>query len=179
MVGVVSVIDPDAIHEAGHVVAALCGRLNIAGVFINERGKYCSRCVFDPARTAPLPVYAMKIAGSLAVDLQNSKTNRADDRGFGTKNEWDSDAASVEYMTLYWKNLGMTAVQIRQFSDMMDDSIRQTLEDHWATLEALANEIARLASGAPPLSASRIGEIIKSTEPTFYQAIQAQLIDFH
>jgi hypothetical protein len=59
-------------------------------------------------------------------------------------------------MTLYWKNLEMTAVQIRQFADMMDDSIRQTLHDHWATLEVLTNEIARLASGAPPVSASRI-----------------------
>jgi hypothetical protein len=121
----------------------------------------------------------MKIGGSLAVDLQNSKKNRSDDRGFGTKSEWDSDAASVEYMALYWKNLGMTAVQIQEFASMMHDSIRQTLQDHWATLEALANEIARLASGAPPLSASRIGEIIKSTEPTFYQAIKAQLIDPH
>jgi hypothetical protein len=33
----VSTIDPSAVHEAGHVIVALCGRLNIAGVVVNER----------------------------------------------------------------------------------------------------------------------------------------------
>ena len=171
-----SIINPTAVHEAGHVIAGLCGRLKLKGIFVDKRGKYSAQFVFDPTQTPPLPIYAMKIGGYIAVEIQNENLRRHDDHGFGTKYQWDSDAASIEYMKLYWKNQGMTAVQIDEFEIMMHSSIKQTLQEHGATLEALALQIERLSPTSPHLGSSIIGEVIKDIEPKFHEAVKAQLV---
>jgi hypothetical protein len=173
----VPIIDPNAVHEAGHVIAGLCGRLKLTGIFVDKRGKYSSQFVFDPTHTPPLPIYAMKIGGYIAVEVQNEKLRRHDDHGFGTKDQWDSDATAVECMKLYWKNQEMTAVQIDEFEITMRNSIKQTLQDHGATLEALALQIERLSLVSPHLGSAMIGAIIKDIEPKFYEAIKAQLVE--
>jgi hypothetical protein len=68
-----STINHNAIHEAGHVVGALCCELRVSSVFRTSSGKYTARCELNPWRERPHVVYSMKIAGK-----KTQKTPQAD-----------------------------------------------------------------------------------------------------
>jgi hypothetical protein len=167
----------NAIHEAGHVIAALCFRLSVCEVVIKSSNKYAARCEFNPTRTPPIAVYGMKIAGSLAVDIQNDRERRNDDNGFGDGTDLESDAATVERLARYWKGLGMSDVEIGEFDTQIRSSVSKGLLDRWGTLEAIAKEIAQLKTRSRSVvSASQIAEIVCATDPDFYEQVKTQLV---
>ena len=168
-------LNHNAIHEAGHVIAALCFRLTVTAVLIKPSLKYAARCEISPTQTVPIAVYGLKIAGSVAVDIQNEKTSRNDDNGFGEITDLESDAASVDCIIRYWKNLSMTDEAIGTLADKWRASVKQGLLEHWCTVEALAKKIAQLTLAAPSLSASEIGKIVRDTEPAFYEQVKEHL----
>ena len=105
-------IDHNAIHEAGHVVTALCNEVDVKEVLIKPAGKYAARCEFIPTQAIPRAVFTLKLAGSIAVDIQNEKEAKIDDNGFGTVQDEESDAYCIECLELYWSALGMAESDI-------------------------------------------------------------------
>jgi hypothetical protein len=168
-------INHNAIHEAGHVIAALCFRLDVTAVLIKPTLKYAARCTFNPTRTIPMAVYGMKIAGSIAVEIQNERCGRTDDTGFGLETDPESDAATVSLLGDFWRHLGMTDEKVKNFDREMRLSVRKGLIDHWNTLEAIAREVARLTPSSAPLTASKLSDIIQRSEPAFFEQVKAQL----
>ncbi len=168
-------INHNAVHEAGHVIIALCFRLDVRGVLIKPSRKYAARCELYPTLTAPKAVYGMKIAGSIAVEIQNSNENRSDDNGFGKENNLESDASCIACLVSYWRNLGMAEDRILEFDTKMRESVKQGLLNHWDLVQKLAVEIAILKPSIL-LNASRIGAIVSDTEPGFYDQVKANLV---
>ena len=169
-------IDHNAIHEAGHVVTALCCELDVKEVLIKPAGKYAARCEFIPTQAIPRAVYAMKLAGSIAVDIQNEKEAKIDDNGFGTVQDEESDAYCIECLELYWSALGMAESDIGDCRSKLRSFVKSALLRYWPIVEALAQKIATLTQSGPPVTATRIGEIIQTVEPAFYEKVKAHLL---
>jgi hypothetical protein len=165
----------NAVHEAAHVVVALCYRLDVVAVFVKPGGICTTRTSFDPAKTMPCLIYGMKIAGSIAVDIQNQKEGKSDDDGFGAFEDPESDAAWTARITSYLSGIGITPPQLQDFEQQMRTIIRRMLIEKWSAVEALAHEIARSIAGGAALNAVKIGEIFRTTDPTFYEMIKANL----
>jgi len=167
----------NAVHEAGHVIAALCFRLDVCGVLIKSSNKYAARREFDPTRTPPIAVYGMNIAGSLAVDIQNDREGRNDGNGFGDGTDLESDAVTIERLARYWKGLGMSDVEIEEFDTQIRSNVSGGLLDHWDTLEAIAKEIAQLRiPSSSVVSASQITDIVCGIDPDFYEQVKKHLV---
>lgn len=169
-------INHNAIHEAGHVIAALCCDLDVREVLIKPSGKYTARCELYPTQAIPRAVYAMKVAGGLAVQIQNEKLGSINDDGFGKLDDTESDAYSIECLRSYWMSLGMTDDQVKDSDTKIRTFVRGALSHYWLLVEAVAVEIAALKPSGPPLPAARIGAIINALEPTFYDRVKAHLL---
>jgi hypothetical protein len=169
-------INHNAIHEAGHVIAALCCGFDVREVLIKPSGKYTARCEFSPTRAAPSAVYMMKVAGAIAVKLQNETLGLADDDGFGKPDDAESDAYSTERLRLYWLALCMTDSQVKACDITLRENVKLTLSSLWPVVEALAVEIAKLRPGCSPLTAAQIGETISAVAPIFYGSVKAHLL---
>ncbi len=166
----------NAIHEAGHVIAALSCELDVEAVLIKPTAKYAARCVFDPTKTAPKAVYVLKIAGMTAVQIHNEKYGRTDDDGFGRPDDPESDAYTVECLRLYWMALGMTEDDVMACENKLRNFVRRMLLHHWPTIEALAIDIAIQKLSEETLTAKQIGKVVKTLDPTFYKRIEAHLL---
>jgi len=169
-------IDHNAVHESGHVIIALCFRIDVKEVLIKSSRKYAVRCELFPTQTAPKAVYGMKIAGSIAVDIQNHNENRSDDNGFGKEDDHESDASCIACLVSYWRNLGMTEDRILEFDTKMRRAVKRGLLDHWGLVEGLAVEIAKL-NPSSSLDALQIGEIVSDIEPGFFEQVKSHLVD--
>jgi hypothetical protein len=166
----------NALHEAGHVIIALCCELDVKEVLIKPSRKYAARCEFIPTQAIPRAVYAMKLAGSIAVDIQNEKETTSDDDGFGTVQDEESDAYCIECLELYWSALGMAESDIADCRSKLRHFVKSALLRYWPTVEALAQEIATLTPSCPLVTAARIGAIVQTMEPAFYENIKAHLL---
>jgi hypothetical protein len=171
-----SYIDHNAIHEAGHVIIALCCELDVKEVLIKPAGKYAARCEFIPTQAIPRAVYAMKLAGSIAVDIQNAKETKTDDDGFGTVQDEESDAYCIACLELYWSALGMTESDVADCRSKLQSFVNSALLRYWPMVEALAQKIATLTPPGPPVTARQIGEIIQTVEPAFHEKVKAHLL---
>jgi hypothetical protein len=169
-------INHDAIHEAGHVIIALCCDLDVKEVLIKPAGKYTARCELIPTQAIPRAVYAMKLGGSVAVDIQNEKEAKTDDNGFGNVDDSESDAYCIACLDLYWNALGMTDDQILECGTKLRAFVKSALSRCWPLVEALAQEIATLTPSGPPVSAVRIGDILQTVEPAFYEKVKPHLL---
>jgi hypothetical protein len=169
-------INYNAIHEAGHVIVALCCELDVREVLIKPSGKYTARCEFSPTQEAPSAVYMMKVAGAVAVQIQNEKLGLADDDGFGKPDDAESDAYCTERLRLYWRALCMTDNQVKACDVKLRENVKLKLSSLWPVVEALAVEIATLRPSGRPLTAARIGETISAVAPTFYDSVKAHLL---
>jgi hypothetical protein len=168
-------INHNAVHEAGHVIIALCFRLDVKEVLIKPSRKYTARCELYPTRTAPKAVYGMKIAGSIAVDIQNDNENRSDDNGFRKEDDRESDASCIVCLVSYWRNLGMAEDRILEFDTKMRAAVKRGLLDHWRLVDRLAVEIAKLTTSSS-LDAPRIGKIVSDIDPNFYEQVKTNLV---
>jgi hypothetical protein len=156
----------DAIHEAGHVVGALFHKLAVQAVLIKSSHKPAARCYFDPMEQKPLAVYSMKMAGMVAVEINNAKHGRSDDNGFGKPDDPESDAYCVECLKVYLMAF-MDENRVRQYYAHLRAKVRDDLCGKWPLVEALAAQFATLGP-EQCLTAARIGEIIKSHDQGFY-----------
>jgi hypothetical protein len=170
------IINHNAIHEAGRVIAALCCELDVSAVLIKSTGKYAARCELVPTQAVPRAVYAMKVAGAIAVQIQNEKFGTTDDDGFGKGDDPESDAYCVERLRSYWMSLNMIDAQVSACDSRLRTFVKSALSHHWPIVEALANEIASLKPSGPPLTTARIGQIVNALEPTFYEQVKAHLV---
>jgi hypothetical protein len=82
------------------------------GCVVKSTGKYMARCELVPTQAIPRAVYAMKVAGAVAVQIQNEKYGRSDDDGFGKPGDAQSDAYCIERLRLYWMSLNMTDADV-------------------------------------------------------------------
>jgi len=169
-------IGHDAIHEAGHVVTALCYRFKVVEVFVKPHGILATRTTFDPAKTMPYLVYGMKIAGAVAVEIHNEKYGTTDDNGFGVGDDPASDAALTAKVTTYLRAIDPTPTHLAKFEAQMRTMVRRKLCEHWTSVEVLAQEIERLTPSGVPLRASRIGEVICLANRAFYERIKDNLV---
>jgi hypothetical protein len=173
---VMPAVNHNAVHEAGHVIAALCCSLDVSAVLIKSTGKYTARCELVPTQAIPRAVYAMKVAGAVAVQIQNEMYGRSDDDGFGKPEDAQSDAYCIERLRLYWMSLNMTDADVDACDNKLRTFVRNALSHYWPIVEALANEIAILTLSGPLLMATRIGEIINALDPAFYNQVKANLV---
>jgi hypothetical protein len=118
----------------------------------------------------------MKVAGAIAVQIQNERGGTADDDGFGRTDDPESDAYCIERLRSYWMSLGMTDRQVKACDTKLRAFVKGALSRHWLIVEALAAEIATLKPSGPPLMSARIGEIINALDPTFYGQVKAHLL---
>ncbi len=169
-------INHNAVHEAGHVIAALCCELDVRAVLVKPTNKYTARCELVPTQAIPRAVYAMKLAGAIAVQIQNERDGRADDDGFGKTDDPESDAHCIERLRLYWMSLGMTDDQVKACDTKLRTFVKAALSRFWLIVEALAMKIATLRPSGPPLTAARIGEMVNALDPTFYGQVKAHLL---
>jgi hypothetical protein len=169
-------VNHNAIHEAGHVITALCCGLDVTAVLIKSTGKYTARCELVPTQAIPREVYAMKVAGAIAVQIQNEKYGRSDDDGFGKADDPESDAYCIERLRVYWMALNMTDAQVDACDIKFRTFVRNALTNYWPIVEVLANEITILKPSGPPLSAARIGEIVNAFDPAFYNRVKGNLV---
>jgi hypothetical protein len=169
-------INHNAIHEAGHVIAALSCELDVREVLIKPPGKYTVRCEFSPTQAAPSAVYMMKVAGAIAVQIQNERLGLADDDGFGKPDDAESDAYCTKRLRLYWLSLCMTDSQIKACDAGLRANVKLALSRLWPVVEALAVDIATLTPGGQPLTATQIGKTISAVAPTFYGSVKAHLL---
>jgi len=166
----------NAIHEAGHVVIALCYRFKVVEVAMKPHGMLATRTTFDPAKTMPYLVYGMKIAGAVAVEIHNEKYGTTDDNGFGVADDPASDAALTAKVTTYLRAIDPTPTHLAKFEAQMRTMVRRKLCEHWTSVEVLAQEIERLTPSGVPLRASRIGEVICLANRAFYERIKDNLV---
>jgi hypothetical protein len=169
-----STINHNAIHEAGHVVGALCCELRVSSVFRTSSGKYTARCGLNPWRERPHVVYSMKIAGRVAVEISNEKRGRSDDDGFGKPDDPESDAYCVARLRLYLMSL-TEEVDVVRYCAERETAVNNSLRHYWHLVEALASEIGKLKPSGQ-LTAARIGKIIQSHDPNLYNKIEKLLV---
>jgi hypothetical protein len=156
------------------VIIALCFKLDVREVLIKPSLKYAARCELYPTRTSPKAVYGMKIAGSIAVDIQNENEGRSDDNGFGREDDQESDASCITCLTSYWRNCGMPEDRIMEFDTGIRNAVKRSLLDHWTLVERLAAEIAKLIPSSV-FTAPQIAKIVSDVEPDFYAQVRANL----
>ena len=118
----------------------------------------------------------MKVAGAIAVQIQNERDGRVDDDGFGKADDAESDAYCIECLHSYWMSLNMTEHQIKACDTKLRTFVKEALSQYWLIVEALAAEIATLKPSGPPVTSARIGEIINALDPTFYGQVKAHLL---
>lgn len=166
----------NAIHEAGHVIIALCYGLRVEGVRIKPPHTLATRTNFDPSKTFPCIVMGMKQAGSIAVRIQNENLGRSDDDGFGSLDDPESDASWVAKVTSYLAAMTMPPDAVRGIEGQMEAIVTRRLRENWCSVVAVAREIATMiASGGNRIEAWRIGEVVRSADPVFYENIKANL----
>jgi hypothetical protein len=124
-------INHNAVHEAGHVIAALCCDLDVRAVLVKPTGKYTARCELVPTQAIPRAVYAMKLAGAIAVQIQNERHGVADDDGFGKTGDPESDAYCIERLRLYWISLCMTDDQLKACDTKLRTFVYARLLQFW------------------------------------------------
>jgi hypothetical protein len=173
----------NAIHEAGHAVTALCYKCDIEKIFLNDALLLTTQWTFHSGKTPPFIPYAVQLAGSIAVQIQNEKFNRSDDDGFGISDETGSDANWVASICAYLKRMGMTNDWIADTDKRLRQIVHQLLHQHWDVVEAIARETEKIVPSArpilganlPELSATEIGKAIESVDKTFYEQVIALL----
>ena len=150
----------NAIHEAGHaLIACRCG-FDVDGVFVNDRGLATTRVSYDPSKTIPAMVYCQKIAGSIAVEIQNEREQRKDDAGFGSRDNPEHDAWTAAKVIAYLQSIA-PGFDPEFFETTWRQWVRERLLEQWGTVESLATEIARAFTSKTALPGARIREIVK------------------
>jgi hypothetical protein len=118
----------------------------------------------------------MKIAGSIAVQIQNARNGTQHDDGFGKADDSESDAYCIECLHLYWMSLNMPRDHVQACDTKLRNFVRDALSNYWPLVEAIAEQIAALKPSGPPLTAVRIGEIVNDLNPTFYSRVKTHLL---
>jgi hypothetical protein len=149
--------------------------LDVVAVFVKPGGICTTRTSFDPTQTQPFRIYAMKIAGSVAVEIQNETESKSDDIGYSAVGDPESDAAWIARITSYLAGVGMTAEQLQDFDEHMRAMVRRMLAERWLAVEALALEICRCIASGRVLEAAQIGELLGDADPAFYEAVKGHL----
>jgi hypothetical protein len=180
----VSYIYYNEIHEAGHAVLALCYKCDVTRIYINEKLLFTATWAFDPAKTPPCIPYAIQLAGSIAVQIQNEKIGRSDEDGFGGADEPGSDANRVSSVRAYLGRMGMSDTSLDALDADIRRIVRHTPLRHWVVVQAIAREAASIipltpsiqpASNMAQLSASRLGKVIQTADMTFYESVKDYL----
>lgn len=153
-------ITPNAIHEAAHALIAIGLEMQVHGIFVNEKHMATTRISFDPAKTRPAAIYCQKVAGMLAVEIQNERNGRNDDTGFGDDANLDHDAWTVSRIVEYLRHVAPD-YDTTAFESIWSAWTRGKLERSWNAVEAIAHEAAPVFVGGGMLTGERIQEIIK------------------
>jgi hypothetical protein len=65
---------------------------------------------------------------------------------------------------------------VRGIEGQMEAIVTRRLRENWCSVVAVAREIATMiASGGNRIEAWRIGEVVRSADPVFYENIKANL----
>lgn len=166
----------NAIHEAGHVILALCGRLDVAGFLVKSGGICTARTNFDPTKAWPLVVYGFKTAGSIAVDIQNENYGTSDDNGFGEPDTPLSDAATIEKLRQYLSSVGLSPKALAAHDEKVRKMVRKRLINNWTAVEALAQEIVIGIATDSSVNAAKMGDALRAATPEFYESIKKNLV---
>jgi hypothetical protein len=166
----------NALHEAGHVILALCARLDVAGFLVKTGGICTARTIFDPTKASPLVVYGFKIAGSIAVDIQNQNYGTSDDNGLGEPDNPLSDAATIEKLRQYLSSAGLSPEVLAAHDADVRKMVRQTLINNWNAVEALAQEIVNGIATDGSVDAVKMGKALRVATPEFYERIKGNLV---
>jgi len=171
----------NAVHEAGHTVLALCNGCHVTKIYIHKSLLLTTNWNFDPRKTAPVVPYAIQLAGSIAVQIQNEKLNTSDDDGFGIADIAGSDANWIKRIGNYLKLMGLSDDELAKLDETLRQIVRETLLTRWAVVEAIASEAASIMPSTPPindlpqLSATQIAQAVEQADPMFYSGVKAYL----
>jgi hypothetical protein len=149
----------NAVHEAAHVLFAYILGFDIESVFINSEGFATTRVSYDPAKMMPTAVYCQKIAGAIAVEIQNEHEHRSDDNGFGDETNPDHDAYTARKVVEYLKAIAPN-FDASEFEASHRESVKKTLASRWTAVETVAAKIAIAITSAQSLSSEQIYDLL-------------------
>ena len=161
-------MNPSAIHEAGHVMVLLCKQIKVLAVVRKDNGQYCVRSTIAPYEVPPSTMIFVKIAGKVAVEIQNEKCGCQHDTGYDGSDE-NSDGKCIDKINKYLIEFGVAHGTIGVTHDKFEACVRAFLVEKWLTVQAIANKIEQVTiKNGSDLSAMDIGAVIASTDPEFF-----------
>jgi hypothetical protein len=135
--------------------------MEVEGIFVDANGLATTRVSFEPRKTLPWMVFSQKVAGAIAVEIQNERQGLNDDIGFGEPTNQLHDAWTAARILQYLADIA-PGFDVAWADASMRAATRENLIARWNVVEAIAREVEPVLVGGGVLTGNRINEIIQA-----------------